>query len=125
MERERLRGDEDASRTRPVQQSAGQKERAGSVGDNPDREEPQHHDLHREPDEQRPTPAEPIGKHANDRARHHAHRAVGREDHADERKREAKAQPHDGQDGKRDLPFRSGGRPRFIARQNVSTRLDA
>ena len=99
MKRQRLRGHEDARRARPVEQPAREEERPGALRHDAERVEPHHDDLQGQTDEQRAPSAEAVGQDADERAGDDPHRAVRREDDADEGEREAEAQPDDGQDG--------------------------
>ncbi len=91
-----------------MKEPAGEEKGPDAMGGDPERVEAEHHGLHREPEEQHPASTEAIGEHADERTRDHAHRAVGREDHPDERKRQAKSQARDGQDRKRNAARDSG-----------------
>jgi hypothetical protein len=91
----RLRRDEHASRSRPMQKPPREEERAWMACEDAEGIEPHHHDLEHEPDEQRGSSAEAIGHDSDPRARDDSHRAIRREDDADERQRETEAHPRD------------------------------
>ena len=89
VERERLRGHEHARRAGAVEQASREEEHPDVPGDDSECEEsPRTTALNPEADEQGPgTSAVAVREHADDRRRHDAHRAIRREDHADERER--------------------------------------
>ena len=91
-----------------MEEPPGEEEHAGVVSDDAERVEPHDDDLEREPHEHRPPPAEPVRERSDERARDDAHRAVRRQDGADEGEREAEPQADDGEDGEGDAAGHPG-----------------